>query len=204
MRPFIKWWKRLSLCFLKKTRASNVVGKFYDLSFCTSKFLCDIFLQKLHVNMLMTYAKRSGSNSGLQSLNFHVLQCGVRACVPERPRVFASVFGMQAWVTARCRLVQKRQHEWVPPPARSCQSDGEIATVRSEQSRVTNEGGHLCWKTGGLIDSGQRNGSGRPAENEINFSATSSDNGVTKDFKRFIVIINIQGVLNPTSLIILV
>lgn len=38
-------------------------------------------------------------------------------------RLFASVFGSQAWVTARRRLANGG-HEWVPPPAKSCQSHG--------------------------------------------------------------------------------
>lgn len=38
-------------------------------------------------------------------------------------RLFASVFGSRAWVTARRRLANGG-HEWVPPPAKSCQSHG--------------------------------------------------------------------------------
>lgn len=49
----------------------------------------------------------------------------VQTCTQEKIFcAFASVFGMKAWVTARCRLLDSG-YEWVLPPAKSRQSYGE-------------------------------------------------------------------------------
>lgn len=48
----------------------------------------------------------------------------VQTCTQGKiSRFFASVFGMEAWVTAWRRLLE-HGYEWVLPPAKSCQSDG--------------------------------------------------------------------------------
>lgn len=75
----------------------------------------------------------------------------------EIPRAFASVFGMWAWVTAWCRLL-KHEHEWVPPPAKSRQSDGERVQPFNLSRVVLQKKRGTSLQKDGLIDERQTHG----------------------------------------------
>lgn len=65
------------------------------------------------------------------------------------------VWRCRAWVTARCRFLN-RGYEWVPPPAKSCQSDGERGAPLNPNRVELQMRRTSLWKRPiGRIDNGQ-------------------------------------------------
>ena len=76
----------------------------------------------------------------------------IRNCTYEKyPVSLHLCLGLEAWVTTWCRL-QNRGYEWVLPPAKSCQSDGERVQRSIWAESCYKWAGHLCRETNGRTE----------------------------------------------------
>ena len=84
-----------------------------------------------------------------------VYTSGVWTCTQEKyPMSLHLCLGRGAWVTA-WRGLLNRGYEWVPPPAKSCQSDGERVHRSIWTGSCYKWGGHLRGKTDWTTDGQQ-------------------------------------------------
>lgn len=149
-------------------------------------------------------------------VHIHFCLCVHKKCMDmytgKISSVFASVFGIKAWVTAWCRLLNWG-YEWFPPPAKSCQSDGERAhhSIWTESSYKW--GGHLCRKTDRRTDRQQTDSLTKKGKWQTNRSIKEvaasicakmiSHSTFSKDVWWFIIIIDTANGFYPNLALLL-